>query len=147
MKPDQIPLGYYTHINFAFSLLDPKTFELAPMSPEMAPMYDGVARLKNKQAKLEIWLSIGAFSAVRLALLRSKPFDFCCVADPLLSVTTAGGWSFNDPGPTATTFSDLARSTAAQTRFFRSLITFLVTHGYDGVDVDWYVSLSCASSS
>lgn len=49
-----------------------------------------------------------------------------------------GGWSFNDPGPTATTFSNLARSSSAQDAFFKSLISFLVNNNFDGVDLDWY---------
>ena len=43
----------------------------------------------------------------------------------------------NDPGPTRTTFSDLAKSTTAQDAFFESLISFMQTHGFDGVDLDW----------
>lgn len=43
----------------------------------------------------------------------------------------------NDPGPYRTTFSDLARSTAAQDAFFESLITFMRRHNFDGVDLDW----------
>ncbi|KAJ5951267.1 uncharacterized protein N7479_009680 [Penicillium vulpinum] len=49
-----------------------------------------------------------------------------------------GGWSMNDPDqPTATTFSDLAGSESAQKKFFESLLSFLETYGFDGVDLDW----------
>ena len=49
-----------------------------------------------------------------------------------------GGWSMNDPDqPTASTFSNLAASTSAQSSFFSSLISFMQTHGFDGVDIDW----------
>jgi GH18 family chitinase len=49
-----------------------------------------------------------------------------------------GGWSMNDPDqPTATTFSDLAGSTANQQKFFASLISFMSEYGFDGVDIDW----------
>jgi chitinase len=51
-----------------------------------------------------------------------------------------GGWSMNDPDqPTATTFSDLAGSADAQAKFFASLISFMETYGFDGVDIDWLV--------
>lgn len=44
----------------------------------------------------------------------------------------------NDPDqPTATTFSTLAGSTSAQSAFFKSLVNFMSTYGFDGVDIDW----------
>ncbi|KAL4740418.1 hypothetical protein BDV11DRAFT_214414 [Aspergillus similis] len=55
-----------------------------------------------------------------------------------LKVSVAiGGWTFNDPGPTVTVFSDLARSEESQQKFFKSLIPFLSTYNFDGVDIDW----------
>jgi hypothetical protein len=46
----------------------------------------------------------------------------------------------NDPDqPTATTFSDLAGSAQNQAKFFASLLSFLTTYGFDGVDIDWYI--------
>ncbi|KFA82003.1 hypothetical protein S40288_07998 [Stachybotrys chartarum IBT 40288] len=48
-----------------------------------------------------------------------------------------GGWTFNDAGPTRTTFSDLAMSPTRRRRFINSLVTFLQEHGFDGVDLDW----------
>ncbi|KEQ68489.1 glycoside hydrolase, partial [Aureobasidium namibiae CBS 147.97] len=38
-----------------------------------------------------------------------------------------GGWTFSDPGSTATTFSDLAGSEQNQKAFFKSLISFMST--------------------
>ncbi|KAL5327258.1 hypothetical protein ACEPPN_004952 [Leptodophora sp. 'Broadleaf-Isolate-01'] len=59
-------------------------------------------------------------------------------ADPGLSVFVAlGGWTFNDPGPTATTFGDIARSEANTKKFTSSLISFMSTYNFDGVDLDW----------
>lgn len=59
-------------------------------------------------------------------------------ADPDLKVYIAiGGWTFNDPGPTATTFSDIARSEANTKKFTQSLVSFLSTYNFDGVDLDW----------
>lgn len=46
----------------------------------------------------------------------------------------------NDPDqPTASTFSKLAGSREAQSAFFSSLLSFLTTYGFDGVDIDWFV--------
>ncbi|KAH8812727.1 chitinase [Xylogone sp. PMI_703] len=106
MTPEQIPLGYYTHINFAFALIDPKTFNIAPMGSDVAALYQRVTKLKVAQPGLQVWISVG-------------------------------GWSMNDPGPTTTTFSDLASSASAQSNFFNSLISFMQTNGFDGVDIDW----------
>lgn len=39
--------------------------------------------------------------------------------------------------PTAATFSNLAASPAAQSAFFQSLLSFMSTYGFDGVDIDW----------
>ncbi|KAH6638816.1 glycoside hydrolase superfamily, partial [Boeremia exigua] len=48
-----------------------------------------------------------------------------------------GGWNFNDPGPTRTTFSDLSKTAARRSRFITSLKSFLTAHGFQGVDLDW----------
>ena len=71
-------------------------------------------------------------------------------ADPGLSVYVAlGGWTFNDPGPTATTFGDIARSEANTKKFTGSLISFMSTYNFDGVDLDVsyvFVSTLCPRS-
>lgn len=44
----------------------------------------------------------------------------------------------NDAGqPTQNTFSKLAASTSSQKSFFASLLIFMSTFGFDGVDLDW----------
>jgi chitinase len=106
MTPEKIPLGYYTHINFAFALIDPVTFNIAPMGSDVAALYQRVTALKILQPGLQVWISVG-------------------------------GWAMNDPGPTATTFSDIAASSTAQSNFFNSLISFMEKNGFDGVDLDW----------
>ncbi|KAF2996314.1 hypothetical protein E8E14_001197 [Neopestalotiopsis sp. 37M] len=51
---------------------------------------------------------------------------------------SVGGWSMNDADqPTAKTFSQLAASDSAQSAFFKSLLNFMATYGFDGVDMDW----------
>lgn len=59
--------------------------------------------------------------------------------DPDLKVFVAlGGWTFNDAGTgTETTFSDIARSETNQKAFIKSLISFMSTYDFDGVDIDW----------
>jgi chitinase len=107
VMPEQLPVGAYTHLNFAFAFIDPKSFKVAPMSAADTELYPRFTGLKDSNPGLQTWISIG-------------------------------GWSMNDPGqPTATTFSDLAGSSSAQSAFFSSLISFLQTWGFDGVDIDW----------
>lgn len=69
---------------------------------------------------------------------RMKYFTSIKKSQPLLRVNIAiGGWTFDDVGPRASTFSDLARSEVNQKKFMRSLISFMSTYGFDGVDIDW----------
>ncbi|KAF3481753.1 symbiotic chitinase [Arthroderma uncinatum] len=105
MYPEFIPL-LYTHINYAFALVDPITFHVVPATLKDVDLMRRVTALKRR--------------------------------DPFLKVNIAiGGWAFNDPGSTATTFSDLAGSEANQRIFFKSLISFMATYDFDGVDIDW----------
>lgn len=48
-----------------------------------------------------------------------------------------GGWHFNDPGPTQSTFSDIAASASNRATFISSLQSFMSQYGFRGVDIDW----------
>lgn len=90
-----------------------------------------------------------AFAGIDPATFRVVPADPGDVAlysrltklkkfDPDLKVSIAiGGWAFNDPGATASVFTNLVASEANQRTFFASLISFMDTYGFDGVDIDW----------
>jgi GH18 family chitinase len=105
--PEDIPIGLYTHINFAFATIDPKTFKVAPSSKTDVDLYKRLMLHKQKDPGLKVFIAIG-------------------------------GWTFNDPGPTATTFSDLAASVPRQKTFIDSLLSFMSTYGFDGLDLDWW---------
>lgn len=107
MTPEDIPLGYYTHINFAFALIDPSSFHIDPMDSNVASLYQRVTTLKAQQPSLQVWIAIGGWA----------------MNDP--------------DQATKTTFSDLVGSTSAQTSFFNSLIAFMTRNNFDGVDIDW----------
>ncbi|KAF2134779.1 glycoside hydrolase family 18 protein [Dothidotthia symphoricarpi CBS 119687] len=105
--PESLMYNAYTHLNFAFAFIDPKSFQVAPMSEADTEMYPRFTGLKEANPGLKTWISIG-------------------------------GWSMNDPEqPTARTFSELAASKDAQSKFFSSLLNFMSTYGFDGVDIDW----------
>ncbi|KAI1128608.1 family 18 glycosyl hydrolase [Nemania abortiva] len=50
---------------------------------------------------------------------------------------SVGGWSFTDPGPTRTAFSDMASTAGNRQKFITGLISFMEHYGFDGVDLDW----------
>ena len=105
--PEQIPAGIYTHLNFAFATIDPVTFQVRTSSYHDEYIYRRLVQRKKGDPGLKIFIAIG-------------------------------GWTFNAPGqPTATTFSDIARSEDNQRSFISSLISFLATYNFDGVDLDW----------
>ncbi|KAJ5146324.1 uncharacterized protein N7515_000888 [Penicillium bovifimosum] len=106
MKPESIPVGGYTHINFAFLYIDPKLYTITPMKADQQKLYSQVVDLKKRKKDLKVWISIG-------------------------------GWDFNDPGSTLNTFSELAADAAKQATFYKSLLSFMDSYGFDGVDLDW----------
>ncbi|KAI4678875.1 hypothetical protein J4E81_010603 [Alternaria sp. BMP 2799] len=62
MEPEDIPLGYWTHINFAFALINPKTFGIEDMDPGTGSRYSRVAGLKEKQPDLKVWIAVGGWA-------------------------------------------------------------------------------------
>jgi chitinase len=50
---------------------------------------------------------------------------------------SVGGWSFTDPGPTRTAFSDMSGSAGNRQKFINELMKFMDTYAFDGVDLDW----------
>ncbi|KAK8867644.1 glycoside hydrolase [Apiospora arundinis] len=109
LPPYSITEGVYSHINFAYVSIDPKTFEVVPTSfGDDRQLYPFVRALGSLRDGLQVWLAIG-------------------------------GWTFNDAAsPTATTFSDLARADITEQKaFFVSLLRFMGTWSFTGIDIDW----------
>ncbi|KAH8901608.1 glycoside hydrolase [Thozetella sp. PMI_491] len=107
MMPETIPWGSYTHINFAFASIDPRSFEVVPSDLRDLELYARLTAMKRLAPGLQVWISIGGWA----------------MNDP--------------DQPTATTFSDLAASPQAQASFADSLIRLMSAYGFDGVDIDW----------
>ncbi|KAF4634253.1 hypothetical protein G7Y89_g3858 [Cudoniella acicularis] len=98
-----------SHLNFAFAFFDPKTFKISPMDSTSAPLYSRFTFLKKKKTSLKTWISIG-------------------------------GWSFNNDGnspSTRTAYSNMVSTTGNRQMFISSLTSFMITYGFDGVDIDW----------
>ncbi|KAE8326142.1 hypothetical protein BDV39DRAFT_193873 [Aspergillus sergii] len=107
--PSDLDISGLTHINFAFAYFHPSSFEVLPMSEEDVALYPEFTALKQRKPSLKAWISIG-------------------------------GWAFNDAtnAPnTQTAFSDMAGSSTSRQKFVQSLINFMMTWGFDGVDLDW----------
>ncbi|PWY74466.1 glycoside hydrolase [Aspergillus sclerotioniger CBS 115572] len=108
MMPYFFPQGIYSHIYFASGNIHPDTFEVIPLANRDKRLYTYLEGLHNRDFGQELWLSLG-------------------------------GWAFSDnDAPTATTFSDLAAADITQQNvFFTSLIRFMHTFHFSGVDIDW----------
>ncbi len=57
MLPEQIPVAAYTHINFAFAMIDPVAFAVAPMSDGDVALYPRLTALKALYPNLKVSLS------------------------------------------------------------------------------------------
>ncbi|KAF6219691.1 hypothetical protein HO133_004160 [Letharia lupina] len=74
--------------------------------------------------------SNGASLYSRFTALKSKK-------PSLQTWISVGGWSFTDPGPTQTAFSEMTSTSGNRQKFISGLIKFMDTYGFDGVDLDW----------
>ena len=58
MLPEQIPVAAYTHINFAFAMIDPVSFAVALMSEGDADLYARLTALKASYPGLQVSLRL-----------------------------------------------------------------------------------------
>jgi chitinase len=57
--PEFIPAGIYTHLNFAFATIDPKTFEVRPAALADKALYSRLTGLKKRDPSLKVFIAIG----------------------------------------------------------------------------------------
>ncbi|RKL14549.1 hypothetical protein BFJ70_g15708 [Fusarium oxysporum] len=61
-NPEDIPIGLYTHINFAFGTINPDTFHLEANTPEDKLAYERLTFLKKRDKNLKIYLAVGGWT-------------------------------------------------------------------------------------
>ncbi|KAJ4087133.1 hypothetical protein NW760_013788 [Fusarium oxysporum] len=61
-NPEDIPIGLYTHINFAFGSINPETFQLEANTPEDKLAYERLTFLKKRDKNLKIYLAVGGWT-------------------------------------------------------------------------------------
>ena len=57
------------------------------------------------------------------------------------TMIAVGGWSHNDPGPMQKRFSEMAGSKTNRQTFAKSVVQFLRTYGFDGLDLGEFLFL------
>jgi len=62
MTAAEIPEGYYTHLFFSFSLVNPDSFRLEPMDSITGKLYGELSALKARQPELQVWLAVGGWA-------------------------------------------------------------------------------------
>ncbi|KAI0383270.1 glycoside hydrolase [Hypomontagnella monticulosa] len=62
MLPDEIPYGYYTHLNFAFATIDPETFKILPGNSHTDSFMTRIGAIKMIQPDIQIWVAVGGWA-------------------------------------------------------------------------------------
>ncbi|KAM7216064.1 hypothetical protein V8F06_008537 [Rhypophila decipiens] len=106
--PSDLPLDALTHVNYAFTFLDPVTYEVTPMDGSTSTqLFHSTTAIKKLKPGLEVWASLG-------------------------------GWTFSDNHTvTQPLLGDIARSAAKRQQFANHVLRFLDTYSFDGIDIDW----------
>ncbi|KAF7171570.1 hypothetical protein CNMCM5623_003945 [Aspergillus felis] len=60
--PERIPSGVYTHINFAFAAINPKTFEVGPAQSDDIDLLQRVTNLKRIDPDLKVMIALGGWT-------------------------------------------------------------------------------------
>ncbi|KAM7224443.1 family 18 glycosyl hydrolase [Rhypophila decipiens] len=60
--PEHIPMGIYTHLNFAFASINPTTYQIVPASSYDPEMYLRLTKLKKRDPDLKIFIAIGGWT-------------------------------------------------------------------------------------
>ena len=97
-----------THVNYAFTSLDPTTLAMTGMDAGTpSQLFSDTTGLKVLKPGLQVWASLG-------------------------------GWTFSDNGTvTQPLLGEIARDPVKRQQFSTQVLRFLETYGFDGIDIDW----------
>jgi len=98
-----------THLIYSFAKLDPTTFKIVPIDP---------------------WGDINLNGYLNFTALKSKN-------PSLKTMISIGGWTDSNDGTQK--YSKLVASTTNTATFVTSVMSFLQTYRFDGLDIDWEV--------
>ncbi|KAF2649566.1 glycoside hydrolase family 18 protein, partial [Lophiostoma macrostomum CBS 122681] len=62
VRPEDLNLNGFTHVNFAFAFFDPSSFQIAPMDGKTGELYNRFTALKNAHQGLQTYISVGGWS-------------------------------------------------------------------------------------
>lgn len=62
VKPEDLNLAGFTHINFAFAFFDASSFQITSMDSNAASLYQRFTGLKSKASGIQTWISVGGWS-------------------------------------------------------------------------------------
>ena len=60
--PDQIPIGVYTHLNYAFASIDPETFEVLAANDYEKTLMKRLTNLKKSDPDLKVFIAVGGWT-------------------------------------------------------------------------------------
>ncbi|KAF6788479.1 chitinase [Colletotrichum sojae] len=106
--PSDLPLKDLTHLNYAFTFIEPETYEMVTMDMEHEDdLWQITVDSKKYNPNLKVYVAVG-------------------------------GWTFSDNGTvTQPLFGEIARTEANRKKFADGVVRFLNRYGFDGLDIDW----------
>ncbi|KAJ5240268.1 hypothetical protein N7468_004887 [Penicillium chermesinum] len=60
--PDQIPIGVYTHLNYAFASIDPESFEVLAANDYEKTLMKRLTNLKKSDPDLKVFIAVGGWT-------------------------------------------------------------------------------------
>lgn len=112
----ELPADRMTHVNYAFANVQNGKCVLGDPWADVQKVFPG-----------DTWDDSSANRAGNFGALRRLK-----AANPALrTLISVGGWTWSGQ------FSDVAATAAGRAAFASSCVDFMVTHGFDGIDIDW----------